>query len=65
LVVVGILLGCSVAVASYIAATIRSDKLLPYEVTEETAGEGVIVSLEEGEEQFRGQSISASSIARG
>jgi hypothetical protein len=37
LVVVGILLGCSVAVASYIAATIPPDKLLLYEVTEETA----------------------------
>jgi hypothetical protein len=50
-VVGGILLGCYVAVVSYIAATIPPDDLLLYEVTEETAREGVVVHLDE--EMFR------------
>ncbi|MCK8518437.1 hypothetical protein [Methanoculleus sp. 7T] len=47
----GVLLGCYVAVASYIAATILPDDLLLYEVMEETAREGVVIRLDE--EMFR------------
>jgi hypothetical protein len=50
-VVGGILFGCYAAVAFYIAATIPPDELLLYEVTEETAREGVVVRLDE--EMFR------------
>jgi len=51
-VVAGLLLfGCYVAVASYIAATIPPDELLLYEVTEERAGEGIVIPLDE--EMFR------------
>ncbi|WP_054847907.1 hypothetical protein [Methanoculleus chikugoensis] len=51
-VVAGLLLfGCYVAVSSYIAATIPPDELLLYEVTEETAREGIVIPLDE--EMFR------------
>ena len=50
-VVGGILFGCYAAVAFYIAATIPPDELLLYEVTEETAREGVVIRLDE--ETFR------------
>ena len=46
-----LLLGCYVVVASYIAATIPPDELLLYEVTEETAREGIVIRLDE--ETFR------------
>jgi hypothetical protein len=46
-----LLLGCYVAVASYIAGTIPADELLLYEVTEETAREGIVIRLDE--ETFR------------
>ena len=42
-----VLLGCYVAVSSYIAATIPPDELLLYEVTEETAREGIVIRLDE------------------
>ncbi|MCE5337937.1 MAG: hypothetical protein LLF90_04535 [Methanomicrobiaceae archaeon] len=48
----GVLLGCYAAVASHIAATIPPDDLLLYEVTEETAREGIVIRLDE--ETFRG-----------
>ncbi|MDD3933793.1 MAG: hypothetical protein PHP55_08025 [Methanoculleus sp.] len=47
-----LLLGCYAVVASYIAATIPPDELLLYEVTEETAREGIVIPLDE--ETFRG-----------
>lgn len=46
-----LLLGCYTAVASYIAATVPPDELLLYEVTEETAREGIVIRLDE--EKFR------------
>ncbi len=42
-----VLLGCYTAVASYIAATVPPDELLLYEVTEETAREGIVIPLDE------------------